>query len=254
MAELPIKFEEIFISDKIIGYAINIEKIEDEFAKYIDDKLVAISRGKREIKLSTVKTHFIEYLEAKNKSNLLSGSVSEFFIHIFLGSQNFKQEFLYFNLEENSIKKGFDGYYSKGNKDWVLESKSTKQINRKHKDILKKGYNGVKNKIEGVDNKNNPWENAYNHANMGSVATKNTLLKKLSALSELYTEKKYGEIKDFDIMVSSTIFLEGKWDEIDVVELKKDIIDYLANKNYKSIIVICLNKKSTGHLLKYLKS
>jgi hypothetical protein len=254
MAELPIKFKEIFISDKIIVYAINIEKIEDEFAKYIDDKLVAICKGKREIKLSTVKTEFINYLEAKNQSNLLSGSVSEFFIHIFLSSQNFKQEFLYFNLEENSIKKGFDGYYSKGNKDWVLESKSTTQVGKKHNHNINLGYTGIKDKIEGLDYKNNPWENAYNHAGLGAVATKKTLLKKLNALSELYTEKKYGKIKDFDLMVSSTIFLEDNWNELDTDKLKKDVTDYLKDKDYKSIIVICLNKKSTAHLLKYLKS
>lgn len=253
MAENPIIHEEISISDKIIGYAINIKKIEGDFANYIDDKLIEICKGKRDIKLSTVKTEFINYLESKKQSNLLPGSVSEFFIHIFLNSQNFKQEFLYFNLEENSIKKGFDGYYSKGNKDWVLESKSTTQINKNHKEIISIGYNGIKNKIEGVDNKNNPWEEAYNHASLRTVSTADTLLKKLSALSELYTEKKYGKIKDFDIMVSSTIFLEDEWSEIDVDVLEKDITDYFDDKDYTSIIVICLNKKSTAHLLEYLK-
>lgn len=253
MAGFPIEYKEIIISDKVIGYAINIEKIEDDFAKYIDDKLISICKGKREIKLSTVKTDFIDYLERKNQSNLLPGSVSEFFIHVFLSSQDYKQEFLYFNLEGNSIKKGFDGYYSKGDKDWILESKSTNQIDKNHKEIIGIGYNGIKKKVEGIDNKNNPWENAYNHASLGTVATKATLLKKLSTLSELYTEKKYGEIKDFDLMVSSTIFLEDNWNEIDIDELKQDITNYLADKDFSSIIVICLNKKSTAHLIDYLK-
>lgn len=253
MKKNPIKYQEIVITDKIIGYAINIEKIEDEFSRYIDSKLISICKGKREIKLSTVKTDFVEYLEKKNKSNLLPGSVSEFFIHLFLNSLEYKQEFLYFNLEENSIKKGFDGYYSKKGVDWVLESKSTTISDNKHNHNISLGYNGVKKKIEGVDNINNPWENAYNHASLRVVATKDSLLKKLSALSELYTEKKYGEIKDFDLMISSTIFLEDDWNEIDIDELKKDITNYLASKDFKSIIVICLNKKSTAHLLDYLK-
>ena len=50
-----------------------------------------------------------------------------------------------------------------------------------------------------------------------------------------------------------TIFLEDDWNEIDIDELKKDITNYLASKDFKSIIVICLNKKSTAHLLDYLK-
>ncbi|SCY36716.1 hypothetical protein SAMN05192588_2512 [Nonlabens sp. Hel1_33_55] len=253
MTNNPINYLEIKISDKIIGYSINIENIEDDFAEYIDDKLITICRGNRDIKLSSVKTEFINYLEAKGQSNLLQGSVSEFFIHLFLNSQDYKQEFLYFNLEENSMKKGFDGYYSKGDKDWILESKSTTQIDKTHKEIISIGYNGIKKKVEGVDSQNNPWENAYNHASLGAVATKNTLLKKLSALSELYTEKSFGEIKDFDLMISSTIFLEDSWNEINTDELKQEIIKYLEDKNYKSIIVICLNKKSTMHLLDYLK-
>lgn len=102
-----------------------IEELDGGFRKYMDKKLVKICKGKRKIKLKTVKKEFIKYLESKGKSTLLTGSVSEFFIHLFLNSQKFKQEFLYFNLEENSIKKGFDGYYTKDSKEWILESKST---------------------------------------------------------------------------------------------------------------------------------
>src|SRR5690625_361756 len=253
MIDIPIKYDVIHISEKITGYAVNIEKIDNNLAKYIDDKLIKICKGKREVKLPTVKKEFIKYLEPKKQSTLMTGSVSEFFIHVFLNSQQFKQEFLYFNLEENSIKKGFDGYYSKDNKDWVLESKSTCQNNKKHKEILAIGFRGLKEKIEGIDNKNNPWEEAYHHASLGAVAAEDSLLQKINVLAEQYINEEYGEIKSFDIMVSSTIFLEDNWTEMNLEDLKNDITDSLGNKNYNSLIAICLNKKSTVHLLEYLK-
>ena len=53
-----------------------------------------------------------------------------------------KQEFLFFNLEENSIKKGFDGLFSKDSETFLVESKSgtilTKGIS--HRTKLKTAY------------------------------------------------------------------------------------------------------------------
>lgn len=249
----PIIFDEIILSNLITAYAVNIENIDDSFQKYIDKKLISICKGKRDIKIEAVKIEFVKYLESKKKSNLLTGAVSEFFVHLFLGTQDFKQEFLYFNLEENSIKKGFDGYYSKDGMDWILESKSTTIITKKHKSIIGIAYNGVKNKIEGKDNVNNPWENAYNHASLKTVNTKDSLTKKLNKLSALYTMGTYGKIDDFNIMTSSTIFLEKDWQKIDCNLLSDDLKKYLRGKKFKSIILICLNKKSIDQLLDYLK-
>lgn len=253
MAKNPIDYEEINISSRITVYAVEIEELDDSFIKYIDKKLVKICKGKRKIELKTVKMGFIKYLDSKGKSTLLTGSVSEFFIHLFLSSQKFKQEFLYFNLEENSIKKGFDGYYTKGNENWILESKSSIITTTKHRSTINTAYKGVKDKIEGVDNKNNPWENAYSHAKHGDVKAKKNVTKKISALSDLYTNEIYGKIDDFNIMASSTIFLEKDWKSIDKKELKIEIEDYLSDKMFKNIIVICLNKKSIKHLIDYLK-
>lgn len=37
-----------------------------------------------------------------------TGAVAEFFVHLYLNILGLKQECLFLNLEENSIKKGFD--------------------------------------------------------------------------------------------------------------------------------------------------
>lgn len=253
MAKTPITYKEVKIDSTITVYSMNIKKLNGSFSKYLDKKLVEICKGKRKIKLETVKKEFTKYLDSKGTSTLLTGSVSEFFIHLFLSSQKFKQEFLYFNLEENSIKKGFDGYYTKDSNEWILESKSSTITTSQHKNIIHKAYKGVKDKIEGIDNKNNPWENAYSHAKHGDVQTEEKVTNKLSALSDLYTNESYKKIDDFNIMASSTIFLEKDWKKIDKKELKSEIKDYLSDKKFKNIIIICLNKKSVQHLKDYLK-
>lgn len=253
MKDTPISFTEIIIDSDITAYAVNIEELNAELIEYLDTKLISICKGKRDIQLASVKTEFLNYLNKKNTSNLLTGSVSEFFIHLFLNFKDFKQEFLYFNLEGNDIKKGFDGYYTKDSQEWILESKATIEKTKQHKTIVNIGYVGVKAKIETLDSGNNPWENAYNHADLGAIGADKKLLDKLSLLSENYTNEIYGKIEDYNIMVASTIFLDDNWSEINTDELKLDISNYLDDKKYNSIIVICLNKKSISQLQDYLK-
>lgn len=253
MNSKPIAYDEIKIDDKITVFAINIESLDDDLKTFMNEKLISICKGKRDIELKTVKAEFLNYLNKKKTSNLLTGSVSEFFVHLFLNLKDFKQEFLYFNLEGNDIKKGFDGYYSKDSQEWILESKATTEKTKQHKTIVNIGYTGVKAKIETLDSGNNPWENAYNHADLGAVGADKKLLDKLSLLSENYINEVYGVIDDFNVMVASTIFLEDNWESINIEDLKKDIQEYLKDKSYKSIIIICLNKRSISHLQEYLK-
>jgi hypothetical protein len=253
MTSFPISFSEITITSNITAYAVNIQELNTDLIEFIDSKLISICKGKRDLDVKVVKKEFLNYLDKKNTSPLLTGSVSEFFIHLFLNLKGFKQEFLYFNLEGNDIKKGFDGYYTKDNLEWILESKASIDLSKSHKNIVSIGYSGIRSKIETIDSGNNPWENAYNHADLKSVDANGKLLEKLNSLSENYINNEYGKIEDHNIMVASTLFLADNWEEINVDVLRNDLSNYLTDKNYKAIIVICLNKKSISHLQEYLK-
>lgn len=247
----PISFEEIEINKNVVVYAINIEKLTDELCEFIDEKLISICRGKRNLNLATVKKDFINYLDKKNTSNLLTGAVSEFFAHLFLNYKEFKQECLYFNLESNDIKKGFDGYYSLEDVEWIMESKSSTNPTKSHKEIVKIGYDGIKSKIETIDSENNPWENAYNHAKV--IGSNESLLDKLNKLSENYSNGLYGDITEHNIILSSTLFLKEHYSPNNTELIKHDITSYLSNQKYKSALILCLNKKSRQQLKEYLK-
>lgn len=193
-----------------ILYTIDIDTIDSNLKNYFDSKLTEICEGARDIDLADVKTKLVEFFKSKKDSDLEMGAIAELIIHFFINTKKFKAEFLFTNLEENSLKKGFDGYYSKKNEEWVLESKSGKitTIDISHKNKIAEAYLGLKNKVEGKDKDNNPWENAYKHANLSDTNTRKTIKDKLNDLSINYTRGNYFEIKDFNIIPCSTIFMD----------------------------------------------
>ena len=74
----------------------------------LDDNFVAICEGASDTDILTVKKRVRELFSTKN-NDWKMGATAEFFVHLYIRLNGFRQECLYLNLEENSIKKGFDG-------------------------------------------------------------------------------------------------------------------------------------------------
>ena len=236
-------------------HLINIEEINSELKLYIDNKLVSVCEGVSGTTLNTVKTRLVDFLTSKKGSNLEMGAIAEFFAHLYLSEMGFKQEFLFLNLEEGSIKKGFDGYYSYSDEEWLYESKSGRisTQNISHRNKIKDSYQDLKGKISG-DVKNNPWHNAYNHASHIDVRSVDDIRKNIKELSDDFTNGKYHNIKDFNVIPGSTIFLEGNWKNTNSSELRSEMENLIINENYefKKINIICINKKSIDLFWNYL--
>lgn len=136
-------------------HLINIEEIDLKLESLIDKSIVAICEGKTDTDLNTIKKRLIHFLTTKNGNYTEMGAIAEFFTHLYLSEIGFKQECLFFNLEEGSIKKGFDGYYSKANEEWIYESKSgsinTKNIS--HRGKIKEAYSDLKKNDCGEEKK-----------------------------------------------------------------------------------------------------
>lgn len=250
---IPFNFIKTKIDDKSVLYTINIDKLDENLINYIDEVIVELCKGKRKVDISVLKKSLLQYLNDKKDSNLFCGAISEFFVHLFLKAKGFKQAFLYLNLEENSIKKGFDGFYTKGNESWIVESKSgeitTKNIS--HIKKIKEAYSGVSKKISGKDNVNNPWNNAYNHASQVNAEKK--LLEKINDLSNKYDEKIYDKPENFNLIPCSTIILGKKWSLINIKTLLSDLNKFIPTITYNKLVVIGINKKSLSHFMNYLK-
>lgn len=234
-------------------FIINIPSITSELKALIDEKIVQICHGiKSQSKRQLVKSRIISFLATKD-CNTQMGAIAEFFIHLFLNERKFKQECLFLNLEENSIKKGFDGVYSRQKLQWLLESKSG-SINSSsisHRAKIKESYDDLKSKLAG-EGPNNPWRNAYNHAGHIDVAAKKNIVKLISDFSDEYDASHFHDIADFNIIPGATIFLDGTWTNFDSVKMESKIKTLIKTMNYKSIKIICVTKLSLQIFQDYL--
>lgn len=237
------------VDDKIEISVIDIETITEELKQFIDENIHQICIGE-DGDLSTIKLDLKGRIERWGDQNKIIGSIAEFFIHLYLKYKGYKQECLFFNLEENSLKKGFDGLYSIEDDLWLMESKSglitTSGIT--HASKIREAYNDVKAKIT-TEVSNNPWLNAYNHAR--AVGTKKELRDRLKSLSDDFINHRYQSIDDNNIIPSATIFLNGVWTPQNHDEIVQSI-KRISILQGKKIHVICVTQNSYEMFMQYL--
>jgi len=244
------------INNFVTLHILKIEYLTPNLEKLIDDLILNIYSKGEDTDISLVKIRILKYLKSKKGSAHEIGSIAEFFVHLYLNYSNFQQECLFENLEENSPPKGFDGYYSKDSEEWIMESKSggilTKGIT--HRSKIQEAFKNLSDKISGKDNKNNPWRNAWRHAN--AAHTDKSIVYQIKEISDKYDKGQYTDIKEYNIIPSSTIFLDGKTIVIDGVEdnnfIKEKIEKWVDKKKYKKMEIICITKKTKDIFEEYL--
>ena len=234
---------------------INISELDDKITKYIDARIVSICEGAACTDLATIKQRLIAFLTPKKGTTTEMGAIAEFFGHLYLTEVGFNQEFLFLNLEEGSIKKGFDGYYTFDGESWIYESKSgsTETESATHDSKVSLAYADLKEKISG-NPANNPWQNAYNHACHIDVGTVASIRQNLKSLAKAFTQGAHQDIGSFNIIPGSTLFLEGAWSDIDEDDLTPKLLQLIDKFSFKKIHIICVNKTSINLFWDYLES
>lgn len=234
---------------------IDIPVLTDEIIAHIDGSIVAICEGTSGTDLPTIKARLTAFLKKKEKGHLVMGAIAEFFGHLYLTEMGFKQEFLFLNLEEGSIKKGFDGYYSHNGETWIYESKSGSSESKDVSHVSKIGeaYADLKDKISG-NPANNPWRNAYNHASHGDLDTDEDVRKNLKTLSDLFTNGSRFDMASFNFVPGSTLFIAGSWASIDADDLAPKLQKLMDRFSFTKIQIICVNKASLDLFRRYLES
>lgn len=235
-------------------HIIDIKEISNEMKELLDKFFVSICEGDSDSDLKLVKKRLITFLESKQEDTQM-GAVAEFLVHLYLNHNSFKQEFLFFNLEENSIKKGFDGIFSKNSETYLVESKSGSILSKgiSHKNKLKTAYSDLEKYVAGESEKgrNNPWKNAFNHASHCDVATEKGIRKKIKKLKDMYDLGQYSRVKDYNIIPCSTIYLDSKWEDIVKEKIVNDT-QFLNNFDSVSVNAICITKTSLKSFILYL--
>jgi len=248
------------IPNKLIFHFINIENYNKSFKDYIDSKIVSIYNSTYDDEdIDLIKEKIKTWLIGKDK-NKKSGYIAEFICHLYINSLDYEQHFIFENLEEEgSMKKGFDGLYKVGDEIWIYESKSsifsTKTAN--HNANISEAYRDIRDKLSGKkqDSRGNPispWDNAVNHVKVADVNDNKTLLQNLKEFRKRFNKKNYEDIKNFNVIPSSTLFLEERWKKIDSDNLQEKLEKLIKKYKYKKMNVLCINKKSINDFIEYI--
>lgn len=241
--------------DKKIS-VITITEITTALKKYIDENIVSICEGATDSEVDDIKHQYLNFLSTKNTTTK-HGSVAEFFVHLYLRSEGYRQEFMFFNLEEGSIKKGFDGVFTKDNQEFIVESKSGLSSTQKisHALKLREAYNDIRDYVSGKTTKgnNNPWRNAYNHASQIDINTEKSIRDKFKKLSRLYERKEFKSISDFNIIPCSTIFILNNPNN-SPLSYHDNLSNTLDSFSANSIHAVSITKNTFNQFLSYLES
>lgn len=252
--DFPFEIIEKKISDSIDLLYFDVENLED-VSSYLDGQIVQIYSGVlSESTIEDVKKSFKILFETKLKNiKWVYGAVGEFFAHLLLNHKGFKQNFLFQNLEERSIKKGFDGLYSIDDVLWLMESKSGEgnAIN-KHVEKVKDASRDLKNKVDGSARFRNPWRNAYHHASHMDVGTEKTVRAQIKNLMNQYNDEKYHEISEFNIIPCATLFYAEEIEKHDLDELCNELRVFFLSFPHNRVKVVCVSNAALKSFLAYL--
>lgn len=248
--------------DKLIFHFINIEDYDESFKQLIDNYIVSIydSTFDDEDILLVKQQLKVWFKEKKSDENKKAGFVAEFICHLYINQLDYEQHFLFTNLEEQgSMKKGFDGLYQMDDEMWIYESKSSLSAttSANHNSNIGEAYRDIRDKLQGkkVNNHGNPispWNNAVNHASVANIDDKETLIQNLKEFRNRFIKKDFENIKNFNVIPSSTIFLEDKWGNIDNLNLETKLKSLINKYEYRKMNIICINKKSIDSFVRYI--
>jgi len=243
-------------------HIIDVEGLNESLKKLIEKHITSIHSKGVLSDLAMVKSDLVQRLKDPRDvpdKKIYMGLVAEFFAHLYLNYQGFNQESLYINMEDGGgMKKGFDGYYSIGGEDWLMESKSTiKESSKYHAEKVDEAYKDLNSKVSGksITKKGrvkNPWLNALMHAHVAK--SESDVVDRISKANAEFSRGVYHSIAELNIVPTSTIFLNVDWEATDETEIEKVLNNWIEDKDFKKIQILSFTQGSLDIFWEYLTS
>lgn len=231
-----------------------IDTLNYNIKQFIEHNIIKVMYGSDNILggIGRCKANFLKFISSKEENKKI-GFIAEFFVHLYLLTVGYNQEFILKNLEDNSFKKGFDGVYSRNNEIWIAESKSgnNDKSKIKHQTKILDSIKDLNSKIAGKTS-NDPWMNALNHLKILYGQEENDIKKIMEQLSYEYDQEIEHNIDDFNTIYASTIFY-GLSNHTENKQVEDDIKAILLNIKGRYSEVICINYKIFNEFIQYLQ-
>lgn len=202
---------------------------------------------------------FLERYE-KKPPKTQKGMIGEFLSHVIINElfDDFETASPFFNLEEKSIKKGFDLllYSTLSRNVWITEVKSGelrkgKDENETTRSLLNTAYNDLRLRLN--ENEMNHWNNAMNAASIAVSnhrSYKDVVLKILAEEGEKTYEKKASSIDNYVFFISNLFYdVSFKTIEKTVMDFHNHVID---KKEFADVFSFSIQKSTLRKVVEFL--
>lgn len=243
-----------------------IQEISDDLKAIIRRRLSEICHGAAKASRNTVLysyrntlTVFFQKFDSKSLDTQ-KGMIGELLTHVlFLHYEDkFRPVSAHFNLEEDSIKKGFDMvlHHNATNQIWFVEVKAgecgEQTSIQKLGGLLSLAKNDLKTALNSK--RNTLWQNAVNGASV--VIQDSDLKTQIETLLENYNEKAVTGLstsKDYNAVLAAVCF-SGDQTFATGIEFEIPHVTQKSKNEFRDLISIALQKDTIQSVIEYLRS
>jgi hypothetical protein len=243
----------------------HVESLSEELKNVIRDRLISIchgeSKAEKSSKIYSYKVTLKEFIKRyKNKPpKIRKGMIGELLSHILIIKEfpNLKAASPYFNLEEGSIKKGFDLLFFDSDCEgiWIAEVKSGEaariKSNKKNIRLLNTAKNDLKRRLD--EQNTTIWLNAINGANLAlkKGKVKDKINEILENVANEVVNGKSGSLNK-DVILISVLF-KSLNDKILIDSINKKRRKIVGEAIFGKLLVFSIQKETYQKVARFLK-
>lgn len=250
------------------GHAIcHIDFFSEDFKSLIRKQLSSVCHGpskaawkRRAYSYKSTLKGFLERYDSKT-NDIKIGMIGELLTHLLILEYfpEFNTVSPYFNMEEKSIKKGFDIilFSLEDNEIWITEVKSgelhnNKNANQTNSALLSKAKSDLKARLN--ENATTLWENAINGALVALENKRDTKDAVLEILGEFEDEVEENKAisTDKNVILVTSLFANLS-DQIEERRLKRYSDNVIKQKLFKELVVFSIQKNTYKRVVDFLK-
>ena len=242
-----------------------VEDFSDQLQEVIKSELNKICYGRAEVEQYALEIHsykntLVEFIKrySTKSENIKKGMMGELLGHLIINKilPQLETISIFFNKEEQSIRKGFDLTYIELGKNiiWYGEVKSgelngKEKIDKKNSDLIHTSKSGILDFFSG--NRPNLWTSVINDVGLTIAQKDRKKIKELldADIKDLQTQN---SINKNAILISVVFHDSGN--KITFDSIKKELEIITADQSFEGVIIFSIQKSTYTKIAEFLES